>query len=159
MTERTSPVASAVPGRIRLRHPLLRRHDRLRDAAARLTALDGVHVAESNPAVGSLLVLYDPAALVPATVEANVTAALESVLHPDEAPADRSEAGPAPPRGGDGPDLKRRINRAAKIGMMGSMATTLAALAVGKRLHAGAGTLFVALMLVHMTVQRRRLFQ
>ncbi|NYZ13655.1 hypothetical protein HL658_13965 [Azospirillum sp. RWY-5-1] len=159
MTGRSSPIASALPGRIRLRHPLLRQPDRLRDAAARLAQLEGLRVAESNPAVGSLLVLYDPAALDPATVEAAVTAALEPVLHPGDAPAADPEAGPPPAHGREVPDLKRRINRAAKIGMMGSMAATLAALAVGKRLHAGAGTLFVALMLVHMTVQRKRLFQ
>ncbi|TWA85701.1 hypothetical protein FBZ83_103293 [Azospirillum brasilense] len=159
MTGRTSPIASAVPGRIRVRHPLLRRTDRFQEALGRLESLDAVRVTESNPAVGSVLLSYDPAVLTPDDARSRVEALLSAVLHPAEAvpppdaPAPVADSKPA------APELKWRINRAAKIGMMGSMAATLAALGVGKRVHAGFGTLFVAFMLVHMTVQRKRLFQ
>ncbi|TWA61787.1 hypothetical protein FBZ84_11241 [Azospirillum baldaniorum] len=159
MTGRTSPIASAVPGRIRVRHPLLRRADRFQEALGRLETLDAVRVTESNPAVGSVLLSYDPAVLTPDDARSQVEALLSAVLHPAEAPpppdapTSVAESKPA------APELKWRINRAAKIGMMGSMAATLAALGVGKRVHAGFGTLFVAFMLVHMTVQRKRLFQ
>lgn len=153
MSARTSAIVSAVPGRIRLRHPTLRRPDRHREVADRLVAVDGLRVAEGNPAVGSLLVLYDPAALDPAEAEARVVA----VAVPDSASA--PAAAPAPAARPMAQPVASRINRAAKIGMLGSMAATLAALTVGKRLHAGAGTLFVALMLVHIVNHRRRLFQ
>lgn len=157
MTGRTSPIASAVPGRIRVRHPLLRRTDRFQEALSRLEALDAIRVTESNPAVGSVLLSYDPAVVPPDDARSQVEALLSAVLHPAEAPpvpdAPVAESKPA------APELKWRINRAAKVGMMGSMAATLAALGVGKRVHAGFGTLFVAFMLVHMTVQRKRLFQ
>ncbi|CAO3453709.1 hypothetical protein [Azospirillum argentinense] len=159
MTGRTSPIASAVPGRIRVRHPLLRRTDRFQEALAGLEALDAIRVSGSNPAVGSVLLSYDPAAVTPDDARSQVEALLSAVLHPAAAspvpddPVSAAEVKPA------APERKWRINRAAKIGMMGSMAATLAALGVGKRVHAGFGTLFVAFMLVHMTVQRKRLFQ
>ncbi|GAA4249754.1 HMA2 domain-containing protein [Azospirillum formosense] len=158
MTGRTSPIASAVPGRIRVRHPLLRRADRFQEALGRLEALDTIRVAENNPAVGSVLLTYDPSVLTPDDARSQVEILLSAVLHPAEAPPPDAPA-PALEDKPAAPELKWRINRAAKIGMMGSMAATLAALGVGKRVHAGFGTLFVAFMLVHMTVQRKRLFQ
>ena len=159
MTGRTSPIASEVPGRIRVRHPLLRRTDRFQEALGRLEALDAVRVTESNPAVGSVLLSYDPAAVTPEDARSQVEALLSAVLHPAEAAPSPDAPAPVADSKPAAPELKWRINRAAKIGMMGSMAATLAALGVGKRVHAGFGTLFVAFMLVHMTVQRKRLFQ
>ncbi|MFC5357445.1 hypothetical protein [Azospirillum himalayense] len=159
MTGRTSPIASAVPGRIRVRHPLLRRTDRFQEALGRLETLDAVRVTGSNPAVGSVLLSYDPAVVTPDDARSQVEALLSAVLHPAEAPPSAEAPAPVVESKPATPELKWRINRAAKIGMMGSMAATLAALGVGKRVHAGFGTLFVAFMLVHMTVQRKRLFQ
>lgn len=155
MTGRTSPIVSALPGRIRLRHPALRSPSRHRELMDRLTALDGLRVAENNSAVGSLLVLYDPTRVERMAAEAQVTAAAAAVL-------ELGDAAPPPP------DAERKaaallpkwpINRVAKIGMLGSLAVSLAALGTGKRLHAGAGALFVALMLIHMAGHRKRLFQ
>lgn len=159
MTGRTSPIASAVPGRIRVRHPLLRRTDRFQEALGRLEALDAVRVTESNPAVGSFLLSYDSAAVAPDEARSQVETLLTAVLYPAEAPPQPDEPASVAESKPAAPELKWRINRAAKIGMVGSMAATLAALGVGKRVHAGFGTLFVAFMLVHMTVQRKRLFQ
>lgn len=160
MTGSVTPIVSALPGRIRLRHPLLRQPARNRDLADRLAALDGLRVADSSTTAGSLLILYDPARTARGTVEAQVAAAAADVLNIAPPPA---AAAPSPPpgtgRAAAGQTATRTLNRVAKIGMMGSMAATLAALGVGKRLHAGAGAVFVALMLVHMTIQRKRLFQ
>ncbi len=158
MTGSVTPIVSALPGRIRLRHPLLRQPARNRDLADRLAALDGLRVADSSTTAGSLLILYDPARTARGTVEAQVAAAAADVLNIAPPPA-----APSPPSGNAkaaaGQTATRTLNRVAKIGMMGSMAATLAALGMGKRLHAGAGAVFVALMLVHMTIQRKRLFQ
>lgn len=174
MTGPATPIVSALPGRLRLRHPLLRRPSRNRELADRIAALDGLRVAESSLAAGSLLVLYDPARVGRAAAEAHAAASAAAVLGtvapppqspPESAPGDETApspapaAAPAPAGGAGGQALSRRVNRAAKIGMMGSMIATIAALGVGKRLHAGAGVVFVALMLVHMTIQRKRLFQ
>ncbi|HYG85239.1 MAG TPA: hypothetical protein VD978_03190 [Azospirillum sp.] len=154
MSGRSTPIVSALPGRIRLRHPSLRQRSRSQELTARLAALDGLRIAESNPAVGSLLVLYDPACVERTAIEARVAAAASAVLdNGDAAPVNREEEGET------ALSLKRQLNRAAKIGMLGSMAVSLAALGTGKRLHAGAGALFVALMLIHTTVHRKRIFQ
>lgn len=161
MTGSGTPLVSALPGRMRLRHPLLRRPGHNRDLAERLAALDGLRVAESSTTAGSLLVLYDPACVDRAVAEAHATASAAAVLGTTHAAPEPAESpAPAPQTGGQGgQSLTRRVNRAAKIGMMGSMAATLAALGVGKRVHAGAGAAFVAMMLVHMAIQRKRLFQ
>lgn len=147
-------IASAVPGRVRLRHPGLRRPECHRALIERVAALDGLRVADANAAVGSLLVLYDPAGLSPPAVEAAVAAAAAAVLGTSAPPG----VAPAPPQ------RARRsstwsANRVAKIGMLTSMTATLAALTVGRRLHAGAGVVFLAFMLVHIAQHRRRLFQ
>lgn len=159
MSGRSSPIASAVPGRVRVRHPLLRRAGRVHAVAARLEAIPGVRVAAVDPVVGSLLALYDPDACDPGDAERRIAAAAVAVLDPGPGPEDAPEpgAGPGVEPSGRGRGIKRRINRAAKIGMMGSMALSLGALGVGKRLHAGAGAVFVALMLTHMAVHRKRL--
>lgn len=158
MTGSVTPIVSALPGRIRLRHPLLRQPGRNRDLADRIAALNGLRVADSSTTAGSLLILYDPARTARTAAEALVAAAAADALNITPPPA-----APSPPPGtgrvAAGQTATRALNRAAKIGMMGSMAATLAALGVGKRLHAGAGAVFVALMLVHMTIQRKRLFQ
>lgn len=166
MTGSGTPLVSALPGRMRLRHPLLRRPGLNRDLAERLAALDGLRVAESSTTAGSLLVLYDPARVDRAAAEAHATASAAAVLGTapaapgPAAPEPAASPAPAPQTGGQGgQSVTRRLNRAAKIGMMGSMAATLAALGVGKRVHAGAGAAFVAMMLVHMAIQRKRLFQ
>lgn len=163
MTGSGTPLVSALPGRMRLRHPLLRRPGHNRDLAERLATLDGLRVAESSTTAGSLLVLYDPTRVDRAAAEAHAAASAAAVLGLDTAASDPTPdpaPPPAPQTGGrGGQSLTRRVNRAAKIGMMGSMAATLAALGVGKRVHAGAGAVFVALMLVHMAIQRKRLFQ
>lgn len=165
MTGSVTPIASALPGRIRLRHPLLRQPARNRDLADRIAALDGLRVADSSTTAGSLLILYDPARTARTAAEAQVAAAAAAVLNiapsPSAATPPSPAAPPSPPANGRavGQTATRALNRAAKIGMMGSMVATLAALGVGKRLHAGAGAVFVAMMLVHMTIQRKRLFQ
>ncbi|WP_029007251.1 HMA2 domain-containing protein [Azospirillum halopraeferens] len=158
MSERGDPVVSVLPGRIRLRHPGLRRPDRHDALTARLATLEGVRVAEGNPVVGSLLLVYDPAAAEPAAVLAAVRAAADAVLAPAAAqPPPEPTAVPATPAAGR--SLKWQVNRMSKVGMLTSLAATLAALGVSKRLHARAGIVFVALSAVHTLIHRRRLLR
>lgn len=142
---------SVLPGRIRLRHPALRERARHAELTTRLQKLVQV---ESNPTLGSLLLRFAPGDDdVVALIRAEVAAVLPAALA--DAPRPRPHMGQrialARPR-----KAKWEINRAAKIGAMVSMAVSLAALGSSKKLHAQAGMVFVAMMLVHMAVHWRR---
>lgn len=142
--------ASVLPGRIRLRHPLLRDAVRHRDLAARLRPLA---VVDGNPVVGSLLLRFDPA---DPDAEARIRAEVAAVLPSTSVPAAPS---PSPPRRKRKRSAKWDVNRIAKLGAVASLALSLAALGGSKRLHAQAGAVFVVLMAVHMAVHRRHLFR
>lgn len=153
MTDKTAFV-SVLPGRIRLRHALLRHAGRFRDLTMRLQPLAQV---EGNPAIGSMLLRFDPA---DAGIEARIRAEVAASLPAEEAIKPRS-----PPHVGKRIALaaphkaKWEINRAAKIGAVASMAVSLAALGTSRKLHAQAGALFVLMMLTHMAIHWRRTFK
>lgn len=138
-------IVSALPGRLRLRHADWRDPSRHQAVAERLA---GMGTVSGNPAIGSLLLRYDPART------GEVAAILAEILPP--APEPRAPARRAP---GRRPIGKRDLNRAAKIGAMLSLALSLAALPGNRRLHAQAGAVFVALTLVHMAVHWRQTFR
>lgn len=147
---------SVLPGRIRLRHALLRDAARHRALTARLQPLAEV---EGNVAIGSLLLRFDP---TDTGMEARIRTEVSMVL-----PADPS----APPKPRSPPHVGKRIalpqshkakwqiNRAAKIGAVISMVVSLVALGTSKKLHAQAGALFVIMMLTHMATHWRRTFK
>ena len=56
-------VRSFVDGRVRIRHPALRREGVLHLARERMTAIDGVHAVEGNSLSGSVLITYDSKAI------------------------------------------------------------------------------------------------
>ncbi|MFZ2854961.1 MAG: HMA2 domain-containing protein [Rhodocyclaceae bacterium] len=139
-------IASALPGRIRVRAPGLRHADSLARLQATLQALDGVHAVEGKPAADSIVVRYDAARVAPETMESLVEAQVDAEL--------------ARPRSKFPPSTRVRINRAAKAGMLGSLALSLALAAAGnKRWHAATGLVFVACLGVHLTVHRRHLLR
>lgn len=160
MTDKTAFV-SVLPGRIRLRHALLRDAVRHRALTERLQPLAEI---EGNVAIGSLLLRFDPA---DTGLETRIRTEVAAVL-----PVDPSPLPPAPSR----PDrssphrgkrialpqphkAKWQINRVAKIGAVASMAVSLAALGTSRKLHAQAGALFVMMMLTHMATHWRRTFK
>jgi len=155
-----NPFASVLPGRIRLRHPVLRN----RDVHARvLERLQGFADIESNPAVGSLLLRFDPKDRgMEARIRAEVAAVLGAAA-PAADPPSAVIADPAPTSAPHAPRRRRRakweLNRAAKIGAVMSMAASLAALRASRKLHAQAGVLAVALMLIHILVHRRHVLR
>ncbi|AVM74915.1 hypothetical protein [Magnetospirillum gryphiswaldense] len=154
MTDKTAFV-SILPGRIRLRHPLLRDTGRHRALTARLLPLA---LVEGNPVIGSLLLRFDPA---DTSMETRIRAEVAAVLPDPSAPASprasphmgKRIALPQPHK------AKWQINRAAKIGAVASMAVSLAALGTSRKLHAQAGALFVMMMLTHMATHWRRTFK
>lgn len=155
MTDKTAFV-SVLPGRIRLRHALLRDAVRHRALTARLQPLAEI---EGNVAIGSLLLRFDPA---DTGLETRIRAEVAAVLpiNPSPSRPDRSSphrgrriALPQPHK------AKWQINRVAKIGAVASMALSLAALGTSRKLHAQAGALFVMMMLTHMATHWRRTFK
>lgn len=143
---------SVVPGRIRLRHSLLRDPERHSLLYERLRGLVQV---TSDPKVGSLLLRYDPA---DQTMESRIRAEVEAVL---AAGGPRSEAMLS-----DDAALARRrrqarskINRVAKIGALAGMTASLAALGVSRKLHAQIGAVAVAMTLAHAAFHWRRTFR
>ncbi|MCR6629148.1 MAG: hypothetical protein NVV74_03320 [Magnetospirillum sp.] len=145
-----SPIASRLPGRLRLRHPALRRSPANRHLCDELGGWDGVTSAEGNPATGGVLLRYDPVQVEPAAMEARVETRLAELF---DAPPAKAAA-----PGGAGLDM-RRLNRAAKVGMLTSLTASLLALAVGKRLHAAFGAAHLAFLLVHLAHHRRKMLQ
>ncbi|MDO5484497.1 MAG: hypothetical protein Q4F27_06265 [Desulfovibrionaceae bacterium] len=56
-------VSSFCDGRVRIRHPALRREDVARAARERIQAVTGITSVECNTVSGSVLILYDSALL------------------------------------------------------------------------------------------------
>ena len=101
---------------------------------------------ESKPATGSVIVHYNAAHFAPEAMETLVEQHVDAEL--------------ARPRSKFPPSTRMRINRAAKAGMLGSLAVSLALAATGnKRWHAASGLVFVACLGVHLTVHRRHLLR
>ena len=137
-----SRIVSALPGRIRIRDRALRDRARLARIEETLVSLKGVHSLQSNPQAGSLVLHFDTSQLAVETLESAVDAAIDAELARPRAPHRRS--------------LKMQVNRGAKLGMLGSLAASLALAAAGKkRWHAVTGGLFVACLGIHLGVHRR----
>jgi hypothetical protein len=129
-------------------------HQRLE---AELASWDDMVSVDGNRSIGSLLLIYDATRTVPAWMEARIEAlmadmagtALVSVKPlsaPSSAPQSRR------------PTL-RRLNRHSKLGMVASLALSLAAVGASKRLHAATGAIYLVMMLIHMATHRRHLFK
>lgn len=137
-------IVSATPGRIRIRDKGLRQNERLTRLQEALAGLPGINECTGNRRTGSLLLRFDPAIVDMTALEATIDAAVDAEF--------ALPVGKHP--------LRKKLNRYAKIGMLGSMAATLAFAASGnKRLHTAAGTFFVGCMGVHMYTFRHHLLR
>ncbi|ENO88630.1 HMA2 domain-containing protein [Thauera linaloolentis] len=142
-----SRVVSSLPGRIRIRDKALRNRARLAEIESALRRLDGVVVVEPNVSAGSIVLHYAPDKTDPLRLENEVDTVIDTALA-------------APQRPAGSRSLRMQVNRCAKIGMMGSLATSLALAATGnKRWHAISGGLFVACLGIHLGVHRRHLLR
>ncbi len=138
-------VVSATPGRIRIRDRALRSPGRLAALEAALAEQEGILETSTNPRASSLVLYFDQRRIAVEALETLVDATLDRLL-----------ATPVPA----GKSRRRQINRLAKIGMLGSLATSLALVATGqKRGHAIAGALFVAGLGVHLSIYRHSIFR
>jgi hypothetical protein len=154
-----------------------------------IAKFDGVRSVEGRTQSGSVVLLYDATRIDHSSMEARVEAAAAAELAPEEGdpvrgatssspagPAAKSTARPRAPRAavtrstlvsGDrrGPPFSkrailRRLNGYAKLGMMASLGASLALAAAGnKRLHIATGSVYLALLGIHMAVHRRQLLK
>ncbi|WP_333874958.1 HMA2 domain-containing protein [Methylobacter sp.] len=141
-----SRIVSSLPGRIRIRDRVLRNQRRLNQLEAELIQIEGITSLQSNPGAGSIILYFDAAQSDAEMMEAAVDAAVDNALATPLPAVDRS--------------VKMRVNRYAKAGMLGSLATSLALAATGqKRLHAVTGGIFVACLGVHLSTHHRSLLR
>lgn len=155
-------IASSIPGRLRLRHPLLRDAARLARLSGDIRRWPQVGEVTANTRAGSLLVRYDAAALPESECRRRCTAAVAALL-PEPAAATRPPPGAADRihRSGRHTGGKRvRANRMAKAGMLLSLAASLGLAAMGaRRLHVWTGLFFLHALGVHLWVHRRNLLR
>ncbi|MFM8442918.1 MAG: HMA2 domain-containing protein [Methylococcus sp.] len=141
-----SQIVSSLPGRIRVRAPALRRQSHAQHVKAALARLDGVTRVESNPNASCIVIHFDPARVV---IEEFDTLVEKTI---DDALAKPLTIGRRPTR--------MQVNRYAKVGMLGSLATSMALAASGqKRWHAITGAVFLGCLGVHLGVHRRHLLR
>lgn len=131
-------ISSSIPGRIRIRHPQLRLHDRAERARRDVAALTGIDGATLNERVGSLLVSFDPTR----TSEREILLALGL-------PVDRA----VPARDG----RQRMPAGLVSMGLIGSLGLTVAAGFLRlKWLHVAAGAALVAFVGAHVYRSRKQ---
>lgn len=141
-----SRIASSIPGRIRIRDTALRQNDRLERLCALFNEHAAVWSATGNAASGSIVIHYEAADIDSERMESLVEEALDQEL------AQARRKLPA--------STRVRINRAAKVGMLGCLGASLAFAALGKkRAHVASGIAFVACLGVHLAVHRRHLLR
>lgn len=138
-------IASSSPGRIRVKDPALRGRDCLSRVHKELAPLEGVRELRPNLVAGSIVVFFDHGEVSPAKLEQRIEQALDAAL-----------AAPRKARR----SIHNRVNRAAKIGMLGSLGASLALAATGnKRWHAVTGGVFVACLGVLLGLHRKALLR
>jgi hypothetical protein len=139
-------IVSSLPGRIRVRDKRLRNQDRLDQLESELLKIEAIISLQANDGAGSVVVNFDPSGKDASTLEAKVEAMVDAVL---EAPLSHQKH-----------SVKMRVNRYAKVGMLGSLASSLALAATGqKRWHAITGSVFVACLGVHLSTHRKSLLR
>ncbi|MBK1673514.1 hypothetical protein CKO35_09395 [Ectothiorhodospira shaposhnikovii] len=156
-------IVSSVPGRLRLKGELLRQETPRTRLERDLLTLDGVTDLRPNPRAGSLIVHYDRAGCTVPEMEARIRHLIGSAV---PSPA-RSSKKPAPDSGNrrrpGQRSLRMRVNRVSKIGMLTSLAASLAVTQVRPRgwkyWHASTGWMFVACLGIHLLVYRRHLLR
>jgi len=140
-----SPIASAVPGRIRVRDLSLRDSSTCARVEAVLAALPGVLSTRANRAAASIVVVYDQGEAALAEMTARVSGCLgDAGVRPREASASWSDSD--------------NVNRYVKYAALTSLGASLSfALAGKKRLHVLTGSAFVGLLGAHLVMNRRSL--
>jgi hypothetical protein len=139
-------IASSTPGRIRIRDLALRNPSRMEAVERTLGALDGVNAVECKPAAASVIVHFDSLKVDLAAFEHRIDVIVDAALAAPGKPGRHR--------------IRRQVNRAAKIGMLGSLGASLVLAATGnKRWHAVSGGVFVACLGLHLGLHRKALLR
>lgn len=163
-------IASAIPGRIRVRDPAFRDAALLEWFVSEASSLAGVSGVIANRKAGSVLIRFDPIwddlDEWQRRIERVANGIHGHAAGPDEvtqAVATKEPVAPAAGRRrGFDPSATPRVraNRAAKRGMLVSMAASLAFAATGrKRWHIRTGGGFLVFLAVHLWVHRSHLLR
>ncbi len=155
-------IASSIPGRLRLRHTLLRDPARLARLVEDFRQWPQVGEVSANVRTGSLLVRYDAAALCEAECARRCAAAVAGLLPapPRDAAPPISTATPATRAGRRAGTSRVRANRLAKRAMLATLAASMLLAAMGaKRLHIWSGIAFLHALGVHLWVHRHHLLR
>ena len=153
-------VTSFIDGRVRLRHPALRRHQVVAEIQPRILDIAGIRSAEFNERAGSLLLCYDSEIL---SRDDLIRQALPWASYLDGC----LEGQPVlPPAGSPSGECKAAFPVHGKVcwrkmvnrGMLASLAVTAGSLVLGgKRVHVAAGAVFLVLAGMHAWRYRRSL--
>lgn len=139
-------IVSLLKDRMRVRDHLLCLPQRMALAVRILEDTPGVTSLEANTKTGSILLHFDSNTLPSEQLESIVDKAVDQAAQYRVPPKSQT--------------LKRQINRAAKIGMLSSLATSMALLVTGqKKGHAAAGGVFLACLGVHTAIHRKSLIR
>lgn len=137
-------IVSALPGRIRIRDPLLRKRAVLEQLLPLLENQPGIESLKANPAAGSLVILTTPGTLME-TVETQLDEALAQALGAARKIVHTRSA---------------NLHRYTKIGMLGSLGASMALIAAGqKKGHALTGSVFLGFLGLHLYHYRRNLLR
>jgi len=163
---RTAPIASHVPGRLRLRHDALRRGAVNAEVVTAIALLDGAISVAGNPRTAGVLVLYDAAILPPSAAESLVLGCLAAVadVERDEAPAAEPEISQEKPAKAERPSPRtrfaatyRKVRVPVNIAMLATLGGSLLALGIGRKAHAALGVAHLGVLALHLVQYRRRL--
>ncbi len=139
-------IVSSVPGRVRVRAAVLRKGNHNDHVAAQLSKLEGISHVEPNVGAGSMVLHFNPDLIDVTHLESSIDKVIEKAVQKPQPKQGRS--------------TRMQVNRAAKIGMLGSLATSLTLAATGqKRWHAITGAVFVGCLGIHLGVHRRHLLR
>lgn len=138
-------ILSATSGRIRIRSPFLKARTLANTAKQCIEDYPGVTEVRSILQTGSIVVRYDTEKVDEQALEAHI----ERVCTPKKRPKSKQQK-----------TLTKQLNRATKIGMVGSLASSLALGFMGKKKpHIYTGTAFVAFAGLHMAKHYKTLIR
>ena len=137
-------IVSTVSGRIRIRSNILKAKKRALRIEETVKVYPGVNEVRTNPSAGSITVMYAPDEVDETELEAFI----------------EQSCSQQKPHRSKTSDLARQVNRISKVGMISSLATSVALAYTGpKKLHIATGQAFVVFAGLHMLKHRKTLFR
>ena len=139
-------ISSVIPGRFRLRNPMLKDQVFGKKMRENLKSAHGVLEVKLNQLVGSILVIYDTAKTRGKDILKRVSEEIGVDCRKWLKKGSRILA-------------DRRAKRLVKLGMIAGIGGTVGALAVSKKMHVVAGSLLLGTMVIHGIQNRRTLLK